>query len=111
MYDAGSLCDGVFQRPYDVIPVLLFCHPSSPFFVIPVPRTGIQEKDGVMQVAPIMSSQRLLLLSPQCSFLVIRVAPFLLSQCPDTGSLYNGSAPFLSSQCLFLCHPSAQTLG
>ncbi|MFP3016846.1 MAG: hypothetical protein ACEY3H_04710 [Wolbachia sp.] len=107
MYDAGSLCDGVFQRPYDVIPVLLFCHPSSPFFVIPVPRTGIQEKDGVMQVAPIMSSQRLLLLSPQCSFLVIRVAPFLLSQCPDTGSLYNGSAPFLSSQCLFLCHPSA----
>ncbi|WP_353277140.1 hypothetical protein [Wolbachia endosymbiont (group A) of Agelastica alni] len=38
---------------------------------------------------------------------VIRVASFLSSQCPDTGSLYNGSAPFfvirvapfLSSQC------------
>ncbi|WP_458695152.1 hypothetical protein, partial [Wolbachia endosymbiont of Nomada ferruginata] len=42
----------------------------------------------------------------QCSFLVIRVA--------DTGiqkkEWCHPSTPFSSSQCLFLCHPSAQTL-
>ncbi|WP_353289110.1 hypothetical protein [Wolbachia endosymbiont (group A) of Pogonocherus hispidulus] len=45
---------------------------------------------------------------------VIRVAPFFVIRVADTGSLYNSIirvAPFLSSQCLFLCHPSAQTLG
>ncbi|WP_265031131.1 hypothetical protein [Wolbachia endosymbiont (group A) of Tiphia femorata] len=34
-------------------------------------------------------------------------ASMMSSQCPDTGSLYNGSAPFLSSQRLFLCHTSS----
>ncbi|WP_264735576.1 hypothetical protein [Wolbachia endosymbiont (group A) of Rhinocyllus conicus] len=27
------------QRPYDVIPVPLFCHPSSPFFCHPSAQT------------------------------------------------------------------------
>ncbi|MDR0772909.1 MAG: hypothetical protein LBE46_01010 [Wolbachia pipientis] len=52
-----------------------------------------------MKIASFLSSQCLLLLSFQCSFFCHPSSPFLLSQCPDTGSLYNGSAPFLSSQC------------
>ncbi|WP_253302753.1 hypothetical protein [Wolbachia endosymbiont of Psylliodes chrysocephala] len=66
------------QHLYDVIQVAFFsCHPSAlflssqcSFFVIPV---------------LFFCHPSALFLSSQCSFFVIRVAPFLSSQCPDTG--------------------------
>ncbi|WP_156488221.1 hypothetical protein [Wolbachia endosymbiont of Dactylopius coccus] len=65
------------QRLYDVIPVLLSCHPSAYFFVIPVPPSPVHSSAPffVILVAPMMSFQ--------CSFLVIPVPISLSSQCPD----------------------------
>ncbi|NEV49441.1 hypothetical protein EUZ93_02905 [Wolbachia pipientis] len=67
-----------FQRSYDVIPVPFFCHLSSPFFVIPVPRHWFT----LYSSAPMMSFQY--------SFLVIPVA---FSSC-------HPSAPTLGSRLL-----------
>ncbi|UVW84138.1 hypothetical protein [Wolbachia endosymbiont of Aedes albopictus] len=58
---------------------LFLCHPSSL-------TTWIQEKEWCHASSLLLlSSQYAPSVSFQCSFLVIRVAPFLSSQCPDTG--------------------------